>query len=289
MAIPDLRKLGLLVAAALASGRLWAQAYTGPIFDAHLHYNMEARSAYPPEAVLQSLLENNVRAFVANSTPNEGTRDLAAVVAAREKADLRIVPLVRVYRDRTDYESWHGDPTISDMVVRELAAGTAAGPYRGIGELHLYDAGDARNPTAVRIARLAAERGLVLMAHCDDLAIEILMSNAPDASILWAHTGISGVPIARVETLMKKYPRLRGELSYRPGLTGGDGSLSPQWRALILAMPDRFLVGSDTWVNERWADYGDIIRGYRTWLGGLPAATARKVAWDNGLRLFGLR
>ena len=169
---------------------------------------------------------NGVQAFVANSRPNDGTKDLASLVGARGAAGLRIVPFVRLYRNREDYESWHRDPSIYDMVEHELAAGTAAGPYRGIGEFHLYDSADARNVTAVRLMKLAADRRLVILAHADDVAIDILMSHAPDATMIWAHTGISGVPVGRVEDMMKKYPRLYGELSYRPGLTAGDGSLA---------------------------------------------------------------
>jgi hypothetical protein len=287
MVHPGPCRLGAIVGALLACAHLWGQPYGGPIFDAHLHYNVEARSEYPTEVVLEKLLDNGVRAVVSNSRPNDGTRDLAAVVAARRRPDIRIVPFVRLYRDRADYESWHRDPAIYDLTVRELASGTAAGPYLGIGEFHLYGAADARNPTAARLTRLASERGLVLLAHCDDAAIDILMSHAPGVTILWAHTGISGVPIERVEALMRRYSSLRGELSYRPGLTGADGLLEPEWRALILAMPERFLVGSDTWVNARWAGYGSIIDGYRVWLGALPAEIARKVAWENGLALFG--
>jgi predicted TIM-barrel fold metal-dependent hydrolase len=52
--------------------------------------------------------------------------------------------------------------------------------------------------------------------------------------------------------------------------------------------PDRFLIGSDTWVNQRWAQYSELMQGYRTWLGGLPPDMAQRIAWENGARLFGL-
>ena len=87
---------------------------------------------------------------------------------------------------------------------------------------------------------------------------------------------------------MARYPLLMGELSYRPGLTCEGGQLCPEWRALMLKYPDRFMIGSDTWVNQRWLYYGDLMQGYRTWLGGLPPAVARRIAWDNGARLFGV-
>jgi hypothetical protein len=31
------------------------------------------------------------------------------------------------------------------------------------------------------------------------------------------------------------------------------------------------------------------MKGYRTWLGDLPADVARRIAWDNGASLFGLK
>jgi hypothetical protein len=87
---------------------------------------------------------------------------------------------------------------------------------------------------------------------------------------------------------MTKYPGLMGELSYRPGLTCDGGYLCPEWRTLILKYPGRFLIGSDTWVNQRWQSYEDTMKGYRTWLGDLPPHVAKQVAWDNGATLFGV-
>jgi predicted TIM-barrel fold metal-dependent hydrolase len=56
----------------------------------------------------------------------------------------------------------------------------------------------------------------------------------------------------------------------------------------MLKYPDRFMIGSDTRVNQRRLYYRDLMQGYRTWLGGLPPAVARRIAWDNGARLFGV-
>jgi hypothetical protein len=80
-----------------------------------------------------------------------------------------------------------------------------------------------------------------------------------------------------------------GELSYRPGLTCDSGKLCPEWRALMLKYPGRFMIGSDTWVNQRWQYYDELMQGYRVWLGDLPADVAKKIAWDNGASLFGVK
>ena len=139
---------------------------------------------------------------------------------------------------------------------------------------------------------LAEQRSLVVLAHVDDAAIDLLMAHTPSQGrsmqLIWAHTGIGGAPVERVDALMARYPGLVGELSYRPGLVCDNDQLCPVWRALLLKYSDRFVIGSDTWVNQRWQYYESLMQGYRTWLGGLPADVAQKVAWGNAARLFGL-
>lgn len=262
--------------------------YAGPLFDAHLHYNDEARQPHPLDDVLGRMQRAGVRAIVANSRPNEGTRQLAAARERTRAARVTVVPFVRLYRTRDDYHRWFADPSIHEMVLSELGQGTAAGPYRGLGEFHLYDSADADGPVARELMRLAEQRSLVVLAHCDDAAIEKLYAHAPRAVVIWAHTGIGGAPVERVRDLLARHPTLYGELSYRPALVVESGQLATAWRELMLAYPDRFLVGSDTWINERWDRYEALMDGYRIWLGGLPSEVARRIGWDNGARLFGL-
>jgi hypothetical protein len=95
--------------------------------------------------------------------------------------------------------------------------------------------------------------------------------------------------VARVDALMARYPLLMGELSYRPGLTCDGGMLCPEWQALLLKYPSRFVIGSDTWVNQRWQYYDELMQGYRTWLGGLPPEVARAIGWGNAAGWFGLK
>ena len=303
-----------------------AADYSGPLFDAHLHYNEEASvagrgGAHPLADVLERMRKSGVRAIVANSRPNDGTKALADARTETAAAGVSVVPFVRLYRNRTDYDNWFRDDTIYTMVQTELARGTAAGPYQGIGEFHLYDSANANGPTAKKLMALAEEKNLAVLAHVDDVAIDLLMANTPSKGqktrLIWAHTGIGGASVQRVDQLFAKYPLLMGELSYRPGLTCDGGTLDagppqgertpsggserhavrerggprlcPEWRTLLLKYPNRFMIGSDTWVNQRWQYYGDLMQGYRTWLGDLPADVARKIGWDNGATLFGVK
>ena len=133
------------VALALMTAALGAAAqkpYAGPLFDAHLHYNEEAFNGqsgpHPLPDVLARMQRNQVRAIVANSRPNDGTKALAASAQTRA-AGVSVVPFIRLYRNRDDYNNWFRDESIYEMVVQEHRRGTAAGPFRGIGEFHLYD------------------------------------------------------------------------------------------------------------------------------------------------------
>jgi hypothetical protein len=274
-----------------------AAEYAGPLFDAHLHYNTEAWNGqagpHPLADVLARMQRSGVKAIVANSRPNDGTRALAEARAETAVAGVTVIPFIRLYRNRADYDSWFRDESIYDMVQAELARGTSGGVYRGIGEFHLYDSANANGPVAKKLMALADAKQLVVLAHVDDVAIDLLMaatlSKGQATRLIWAHSGIGGTPVERIDALLTKYPGMMGELSYRPGLTCEDGKLCPEWRALILKHPGRFLIGSDTWVNQRWQYYEDTMKAYRTWLGDLPTQVARQVAWENGATLFGLK
>jgi hypothetical protein len=271
-----------------------AADYSGPLFDAHLHYNVEAwdgrAGPHGPDDVLARMKRNGVRAIVANSRPNDGTKALASLEQTKQ-AGVTVVPFIRLYRNRADYDNWYRDETIYEMVQAEFARGVSgaqAGPYKGIGEFHLYDSANANGPVAKKLMQFAEKNNLAILSHVDDVAIDLLMAHAPKARLIWAHTGIGGVPAARVDALFARYPSLMGELSYRPGLTCDSGKLCPEWRALLLKYPTRFMIGSDTWVNQRWQYYDELMKGYRSWLGDLPPDVARGIGWGNGAAVFGV-
>jgi len=246
------------------------------IFDAHLHYNWEPQPYYRLEEVLALLRKHRVTGILATSRPNTGTH---ALVDAKPDG-LQVVPFIRPYRVRADIGSWFSDPGIFDLVQDEFKRGY----YRGIGEFHLSGK-SAENEWVKKTVDFAVANNLYLHAHADEEAVEILMRHNPRARIIWAHTGF-GLPTERVSAMLTKYPALWGELSYRGGITDGTGKLTPEWRALFERYPDRFLLGSDTWVPERWAAYGDIMAGYRAWLEQLPPKVAAQIAHGNARALF---
>ncbi len=251
------------------------------VFDAHMHYNIEAREAYPPAAVLEIFRKNNVRGILANSRPNDGSALLVKVGSE----SLTIVPFIRVYRDRADYGTWHKNPEIVAMIEREFAEGAMKGKVRGIGEFHLYG-DEAKSKEFAQIVAFAQKHDLWLHAHSDETALLYIFTLNPKAKVIWAHTGFS-VATDRVAALMKQHADLMGELSYRNDITDG-GKLSKAWRVLFTAYPDRFLLGSDCWVTERWAQYGEIMDYYQRWLAELPRDVGSKIAHRNAERIFGI-
>jgi hypothetical protein len=251
------------------------------IFDAHLHYNWEPKPYYALDEVLALFKANRVTGILATSRPNDGTHALMEAQASGKAGGLWVVPFIRPYRTRADIGSWFGDPVIFDLVQEEFKRGY----YRGVGEFHLSGKA-AANAWVKKTVDFAVEHGLYLHAHADDEALEILMGHNPRARVIWAHTGFGLAP-SRVATLLATYPEVFGELSYRSGITGAGGVLTPEWRALFEKYPDRFLIGSDTWIDQRWASYGEIMATYRGWLKQLPPEVAAKIAHGNARRLFG--
>ena len=248
------------------------------IFDAHMHYNQEPNPYYSLDKLLEVFKRNGITGVLATSRPNKGTHQLMEA----KPAGLWVVPFIRPYRVRSDIQSWFNDPEIYELIKSEFARGY----YRGIGEFHIYGK-SAATEIVKKTVNFAVDNNLYLHAHCDEEALLILFSHNPKARIIWAHTGFGTAP-SRVAELLDAHPgALWGELSYRSGVTDGAGQLSAEWKMLFAKYSDRFLLGSDTWINERWFSYDSIFKDYRTWLAQLPADQAKRIANGNAATLFG--
>ena len=254
-----------------------------PIFDAHMHYSRESWTKYPPERIASMLDMLGVRAAFVSSAPDEGSFRLRAVLGDR------IVATLGPYRGAPDVFSWTRDGT----VIPYLDSTYRAGVHKGFGEFHL-STGQIDLPVVQAALRFAARNNLFLHAHADAPAIaELLSGVAPDYVVLWAHAGVTATP-EQVDALLTRWPKLSTELSLRDDVAP-NGVLDPRWRALFLKFPDRFMVGTDTWIvggtftgNERWDTYAIIVGAIRAWLGQLPAELAEKIAHLNAERFIAL-
>jgi hypothetical protein len=245
-----------------------------PIFDAHIHYNREVWSLYSVDEALALLDQAGVyRAFV-SSTPDEGSLLLYA------RAPERIVLDLRPYRIPADQASWTRDPSILPYLQERLDERA----YRGIGEFHLLSGEVERTDMPREVAALAAGRGLVLHAHADAPALEQLLQLRPDISVLWAHAGMSATP-STVQRLLDVHPNLWVELALRSDVAPG-GQLDPEWGALFARYPERFMIGTDTWIPSQWTHLPALMASVRTWLRQLPPDLAQAIAWRNAERLL---
>ena len=261
---------------------LWALALSGlaaagprelPVFDAHLHYSHDAWESLPPERAAALLREAGLKAALVSSSSDDGTQML------RRAAPDIVLPALRPYRRRGELGTWMHDPT----VITHLEDRLRRHRYVAIGEFHAYGE-QADTPVMRRVVALAREHGLFLHAHGDADAIERQFRQDPQARILWAHAGFDGPE--RVGEMLRRYPGLWCDLAFRTD-HASDGRVDPAWRALFLAFPDRFLVGTDTFTPERWHYVVEHARWSREWLADLPPAVAEQIAWKSGERLFG--
>jgi hypothetical protein len=124
----------------------------------------------------------------------------------------------------------------------------------------------------------------MLHAHSDADAIERLFRQDPDARILWAHAGFESA--ARVREMLARHKNLWADLAFRSD-HGAGGKVAADWRPVFLEFPDRFMLGTDTFVPERWHFVPEHAAWSRAWLGDLPPDVAERIAWKNGEAILG--
>jgi hypothetical protein len=254
-----------------------AQSDDFPIFDTHLHYSQDAWGLFTAQDILALMDQAGIYRALVSSTPDDGTIQLYQL------APDRIVPILRPYRTRADMATWTRDATVVSYVEERLAQGSY---YRGFGEFHL-GAGESANLAPRRFADLSAELDLYLHAHADATAVAELAALRSDAKILWAHAGMGATP-ATIESLLARYPNVSVELALRTDVAPG-GRLDPAWATLFAQYPDRFMIGTDTWIPSRWPQLPRLMADVRTWLRQLPRDLAERIASGNAEAHFGGR
>jgi predicted TIM-barrel fold metal-dependent hydrolase len=248
-----------------------------PIFDAHVHYKEPAWKDYPVASIIEMMDRNGVAMGLVSSTPDEGT------IMLFEYAPNRIVPELRPYHGDTGSSNWTKAPGMTEYLAKRLEKY----PHEGIGEFHIHRLDTSDEPLFREVIDMARARDLYLHVHSGAEPVRWLYELEPEVKIIWAHAGL-GEPASAVYDLMAEYPSLVADTSLREYAIRGHGDdLDPEWKRIIMAFPDRLMVGSDTWVNSQWENYDEIIASNRRWLAKLPRDIAEKIAFRNAERLFG--
>lgn len=258
----------------LVHGPAVAHAAELPIFDAHIHYSHTTWDAVRPEEAIALLRRAGVRRALVSSSDDDGTQKLFA------EAPELVIPELRPYRTVEDTATWTTDQGVITYVEERLRRHR----YVAIGEFHLHG-DDADRAVVRRMADLARKHGLFLHVHSGTDSIERLFRYDPTARILWAHGGFE-LP-EQIQEMLRQHKNLWCELSFRTDYASG-GRVKPRWRALFLEFPDRFMVGTDTYIADRWPYVVEHAREAREWLATLPRDVAERIAYRNGEALFAM-
>jgi len=243
-----------------------------PIFNAHLHYSHDAWELVPVPEAIAILKKAGLKRALISSANDEGQQKLY------QAAPDIVIPELRPYRKRSDVGTWARDESVIPYLKERLAKYR----YAAIGEFHVYGA-DADLPVPRAMVQLARTHKLFLHAHSDADAVERLFAQWPQAKILWAHSGFQSPE--SVAAMLRRHPNLWCDLAFRTDFVR-DKTLDATWRALFMELPDRFLVGTDSYTPERWHYIAEHADWSRQWLADLPRDVAERIAWKNGDSLF---
>jgi len=273
-----LRRLTVAVAAALWTLALPTAGRAGelPIFDAHMHYSAGARLAFQPAQVLAKMKAAGVTGALVSSTPDDGT------LALLDAAPGRFVGGFRPYKDSADLGGWYKNPDLLAYARTRLAQGR----HKVFGEVHLHAPRLVDEPVLAGYVALARERGLYFHIHSDAAVVEALLAKWPDLRIIWAHAGMSD-DATTIRRTLDRHANVWAELSYRARDIIPGTDIEPEWRDLLVRHADRFMIATDTWETDRWAEYEGLIGEHRAWLAELPPDIAARIANGNAKRLLG--
>ncbi len=272
--MPGLARV-LLTLAATATLPAVASGLT-PMIDAHAHYTAEDAQALTAESIMAKLDAAGVSQLVVSGAPPDRAQELY------RHAQERVIPLLGLYDTEAGKTDWMRDGRLPALTAARLDSGC----WAGLGELHLF-APDADSAVFAELVRMAAAHRLVLLLHADAEVVDKAFELAPGIRVLWAHLGTRPDPRLLASMLQRHPDRLWIDTSVRDERIAPNGKLLPEWRALFLRHPDRFLAAVDTFSLNRWQGYASTVRQIRTWTNSLPIETRRRLLHDNAAQLFG--
>ncbi len=253
-----------------------AKLYDGPIFDAHVHYNRTVWDVLSAKDIIAKWDAAGVNRALVSSTPDDGTLTLL------DSAPGKVVAFLRPYREFKDLGAWHKMPELVANAEKRLGMGL----HTGFGEVHLVRPENVSTPVVRQYLDMVTARGLYIQPHANARVLEALLKIEPRLKVIWAHAGFDEPP-ASISAMMDTYPNVSADLSFRANDIFDGEEIDPAWRDLLVRHADRFMVGSDTFLNERWQEYEALIANHRSWLSLLPRDIAEKIAFRNAQELFG--
>jgi len=243
-----------------------------PVFDAHIHYSHDVWDAITPQDAIRRLRAAGISRALVSSSSDEGTRKLY------QAAPDFVIPELRPYRKRGTTDNWMYDQSIIPYLKQRLSSFR----YVAIGEFHLQSK-QAELPVVRKLIKLARKHRLMLHVHSDVEAIKLIFEQDPNAHILWAHAGFEDA--STVIEMLDQHKNLWADLSFRWDIYTNNRFLYG-WKTLLLAHPDRFMLGIDTYAPQRWLEIQSTMNWQRSLLKALPGKVAQAIAYENGDRVI---
>lgn len=236
--------------------------------------------------------------------------------------------IAMAYKSLTPEQQTRFDPMITGFNPTDMYAAdhirrvvqTYPGVFTGIGEFTIHkefvsakiagEVASLQDPALDRILDVAAEVGLVALIHNDiDVPFakegaepayleqtKALFKRHPNATIIWAHTGMGRVvrPVkdhaAHVEQILRdpSFCHVNFDLSWDEvaKYIVGSPEATRITADLINSYPDRFLFGTDEVAPSDWVKYSKVFYQYEPLWQHLHPATGRKVRLENYYRIF---
>lgn len=277
-------------------------AYQGVISDFHSH----VKAGMELKEIITIMDENKVDAIVLMRRDSKrfdtGTAPLTT--------DKELVSFHKKYPSRVylgvgmQLKPWMKEDRAFMSDVNKLAK---SGQYSLIGEAVLFD--DRRSKVKdispqgknfTDTLKIAVKYKLPVLVHTfnkigsrENELMQAMRENKK-ATIVWAHMCGFSKP-ERIKAMFDEFPNLYCDLAYlsKPqyvtgmGVVDEDYHFTSQWKQLIEAYPNRFLVGVDVTTKEQYREeYALYVSRIRIALGDLSPETAQMVATDNFHRLL---
>jgi len=276
----------------LLSISLAPSVFAAEIFaDSHIHFNWDHREETSIEEVIDILKQHNVGLTIVASTPSTLALEL------REKGGDWVIPFFSPYIHENGKRDWYLD----EQVVKDAEQGLKSGQYYGIGEVHFMNGFQPSTDNTIfrKLLKLAEQYNVPMLIHIDsgnEQTFLRLCSANPNIKIIFAHAGGNLRP-SHIERILKRCDSVWIDFAARDpwrydGISKDDFTLLPEWRALVLDYPERFITGTDpvwkvtrwsTWDtgDEGWTHYQKLYDYHWRWMNDLPEDIRRKIAWGN--------
>lgn len=208
------------------------------------------------------------------------------------------------------------------------AFGEMAATHLSFSPVHPFLQASPDHPLFLLLADIAARRGIPIDWHMEAVpqsmplppgfappnpsvltanipAFKRLLTHNPKAKIVWQHIGWDNtgyMTVDLIRQLLKEHPNLYLALRVEERtktmagtpmpnrIIGWFGRIKPEWLALFMEFPDRFVIGSDECFGTPGLSQRAPQSFDETWamLAQMPPALAAKIGHDNAKRIYGL-